>query len=102
MRSATLYRSVAVEALSAATRTRIATGDLDGVILMSPRASKIWLDLLNRADLGVAARDFIYFCLSEAVARPLAALPARRVEVAREPNSEDMLRLVNQSAKQFI
>ncbi len=97
VRQAIVYRSIAALAFTVATRDAFATGHLDAVILMSRRASKVYARLVEQAGLGAAAGRVVHFCLSRSVAQPLAGLA--RIEVAREANSEDMLALVNRTAK---
>ncbi len=99
VRHAVVYRSVAARALSCATERDLRAGRLDGVILMSPRASRIYVSLVERAGLADAARRLAHFCLSDAVARPLAVLNPRLILVTQEPNLEEMLALIDRTAQ---
>lgn len=96
-----VYRSVSAEALSAPCVAALSSGALDGVILMSPRTSKTYARLIERAGLLAKARGLIYFCLSEAVSRPLAVLSPGRIEIPQAPNFEELLALVGRTAQDF-
>lgn len=93
-----VYRTVAATALTDETATRITAGTLDGVVLMSPRTGEIFTDLMHRAGLTNAARGLTLFCLSPAVARAAAPLAGADVEVAAQPNSEELLALIARKA----
>jgi len=95
---AIVYRSVPTAALSAETGAAIRAGSLDAVVLMSPRTGEIFTDLMHRAGLDDAASALLYVCLSEAVARRLVPLAPKRIEVAAQPNSEEMLALIARKA----
>jgi uroporphyrinogen-III synthase len=96
--SRTVYRMDPVAALPASVVRAIATGAIDAVMLMSPRAASIWARLAVRHDLVGALRRVWHLCISDAVAARLAPLGATQVDVARRPTLEEMLALVDRTA----
>jgi uroporphyrinogen-III synthase len=72
-----VYRAVAASELRASTRTALATGRLDAVLLFSPRSAALLCELIRRAALVEAARGCRAVCLSPAVTEAAAALPWR-------------------------
>ncbi len=73
-------------------------GGFDGVILMSPRTARVYARLTHASGLSGAAAPAVHFCLSEAVGQELAGLAPVRIEVARLPNSQEMLALIAHEA----
>lgn len=98
----TAYRAVAATSLPADTEVSLARGDIDAVMLMSPRTAAVWHALLKgfKVDsaLRQSARSLIHLCLSPAVAEALGGIESARVEVALEPHSEALLALVDHVA----
>lgn len=94
LREVTAYRSVAATELRPETRQLLATGRLNVVLLMSPRTAEAWTRLVAASGLAGPALIPRYVCMSEAVARPLAALGRVATTVPEKPNSEEMLALV--------
>lgn len=80
-----VYRSKAVAGLPENAVAAMRDGALDGVILMSPEAAKVYVKLVAIAGLEAEARKLAYFCLSGAVAKPLEGLPGVRIRVADKP-----------------
>ena len=95
-----VYRMHASAALSAETVELLALGEVDGVILMSPRTAEIYSALMRKAGLAGAARRLIHFCLSDAAAKRLASLGAVTVAVADRPRLEEVLALIDAAAAQ--
>lgn len=98
VRTEVVYRTEAASALPSDVTATIRQGQFDGVVLMSPRTARVYAKLAGEAALTAEALGIVYFCLSEAVARELAALGSVRVAVARSPNSEEMLALIAREA----
>lgn len=67
----------------------------EGVLLYSPRTTKLWVDQINGAKLTNTATELLHFCLSANVA---AGLPQnwRRV-ISATPNENAMLQLIDQA-----
>lgn len=93
VRQQVAYRTVPVPSLSAPTRTLLAAGKLDGVVLMSPATAANYVRLVADAGLIEAATHPVYLCLSSAVAARLEPLGRLRTFVPARPNSEEMLAL---------
>lgn len=87
-----LYRAKPVEALDRTICTAMREGDLDGVMLFSPRAAKIFARLAVRQELAETCGALIAACLSPAVAAEAGRLGWRRILVAERPDLPSMIR----------
>lgn len=94
------YSADRAEALSQSARDALAKGHLDAVLLMSPEAARTYMKLVRDADLESAAKSVMCACISQATADALEDFGAAVVGVADEPNSEEVLALVNRMAEQ--
>lgn len=94
IRRAIVYRSVPATTLPAEIDAALRHGDLDAVLLMSPRTAGTWVERVEEAGLEAAARRLAHLCLSPAVADRLRSLAPPVIHVARQPNEEEMLALV--------
>ncbi len=92
-----LYRAVAAPELSEEAISQLKAGDLDGVILMSPRTAAIFADLVRRQEAVTQASRLICYCLSAAVAQAVKPLGATIV-VASQPREEELLALISTEA----
>jgi uroporphyrinogen-III synthase len=97
VRRPVLYRAVPARAFPAGALRRLEAGELDGVILMSPRTAKTFAALTH--DLGWLnrAEGLVCYCLSKAVAEQVAPL-GFQVRVATLPREEEVLALVDSEA----
>lgn len=77
-------------------------GEIDGVILLSPQTSRIWASLVRMQDLSMPARRVLHFCLSDAVRAALAPLGDVPTAVAKEPNLNEMLAVVDRAAANWM
>ncbi len=93
-RRAVLYEAGAAEKLSGAAVTALAAGNLNGVLLFSPRTAKTFAALVQSAGLSGAAETLTAFCLSENVRRALGDLPGMTVKVAETPDTGALLALI--------
>jgi uroporphyrinogen-III synthase len=96
-----VYLMVAATAFADTTVEQLAQGEIDGVILLSPRTAAIYANLVRKHHLAAAVRTLPHFCLSAAVARrlePLGPVPAR---VAEAPSLEEVLALIDASAAEL-
>ena len=93
-----VYRMHAAAALSADTVEELATGSVDGVILMSPRTAATYASLLHRHGLVGAARRLLHLCVSAATAERLAQLGAVPIAVAARPCLQEVLALIDAAA----
>lgn len=86
-----LYRAEPAAHLPTGLVACIAQGQLDGVLLYSPRTARIWQGLLDSHGLSSKALSILHYCLSANVA---AALPqAALVKIAEYPEDAAMLAL---------
>lgn len=92
-----LYRAVPEAALPAQALSLLEAGELDGVILMSPRTAKTFAELAARHGLVTQANGLVCYCLSEAVAEAVRPLGGQ-IRVAARPREEDVLALVDSEA----
>jgi uroporphyrinogen-III synthase len=94
-----VYRMRAANALSADTIEHLVSGEIDGVILMSPRTAALYAALMRKHGLTALARGLIHFCLSSAIAQRLKPLGGDTpVEVAEAPRLEEVLALIDTAA----
>jgi uroporphyrinogen-III synthase len=93
-----VYRMQPATALSDDTIEQLALGEIEGVILMSPRTATIYASLMRKHGLAAVARRLIHFCLSEPIARRLATLGQVPVEIAEAPRLEEVLALIDAAA----
>lgn len=93
-----LYRTVPAPSLDSEVRTALATGDIDGVVLMSPFTARVWAGLVCDGGLAGPASALRHFCLSPNVAEALAGLDAAKIDIAQEPREEGLLALIARKA----
>lgn len=98
VRTHVVYRAEPVADLPEAAARGLADRAFDGVVLMSPRTARAYINLIAKGGLAAAAARPVYFCISDAVAQELKALGAINAIVARAPNSQEMLALVARAA----
>jgi uroporphyrinogen-III synthase len=96
-----VYRIAPASSLSDETVEQLAMGEIEGVILMSPRTAAIYAALIRKHGLSASIRTLPHFCLSTAVARRLQPLGTLRVEIAEAPRLEELLALVEETATQL-
>jgi len=93
-----VYRMQAATTLSDDTIEQLALGEIEGVILMSPRTATIYASLMRKHGLVLVARGLVHFCLSEAIARRLAPLGPVSAAIADAPRLEEVLALIDAAA----
>lgn len=93
-----MYRMVAVDRLSPSTVEQLATGEIEGVILLSPHTATVYAKLVQKHGLAAQVRDLTHFCLSQAIARRLEPLNAADVEIAAEPSLRAVLNRIARRA----
>ena len=97
-----VYRMIAARAFSDDAVEQFATGEIEGVILMSPRTAAIYAELVRKAHLTATIRPLPHFCLSAPVARRLEPLGGDVVKhVAEAPLLEEVLALIDEVAAQL-
>ena len=88
-----LYHARTATMLNQTIVQMIADGKIEGVLLYSPRTAKTFAQLLRNAALEDHCHGIGAYCLSQAVADAVAALPWRAVHVAQQPTQAELLRL---------
>ncbi len=71
------------------------SGDVGGVILMSPRTAEIYVSLCHRHGILDYAKTPVYFCISQNVAAKLASLKPNHVRVPAKPIRKALLELLH-------
>ena len=89
-----VYRMVSAIAFTPDTEEQIETGEIEGVLLMSPRTAHVYAELIASHGLEKAAKRLNHYCLSRAVALRLAPLAPVRIELAAQPTLEALLALL--------
>jgi uroporphyrinogen-III synthase len=89
-----IYRARPATDLPPAARAALASGALAGVLHFSRRSAQVFLDCAARAGLTKPALASIHYCLSEAVAMPLAAAGAKNIRIAAHPEEAALLALI--------
>jgi uroporphyrinogen-III synthase len=89
-----VYRAAPVERMPAPVEAALRSGEVDGVMHFSPRSAGIYLNVAKAAGLLDRALAPFHYCLSQAVAAPLAAAGATRIAVAAKPDEGSLVELV--------
>jgi uroporphyrinogen-III synthase len=91
IRSVVAYRSVAAETLSPEIADALRAGDIDVVVLMSPRTAETWAGIAPEFTKPDDLAGITYACISEAVAKVLRArLASQNIIIAARPNLEEI------------
>lgn len=97
---AIVYRTEPTLSLPQAVIDDIGTGNIDAVMLMSPRTAETYAALIERHHLASEIRRVRHICLSSAVAQKLEGLRDLVTDIAAAPRLEEMLALLNGGAAQ--
>lgn len=97
VRQPVLYRAVPSDALPVEVRRQLKAGEIEGVILMSPRTARIFAALARAQGAVTQVNRPVCYCLSKAVADEAAA-HGFATRVAARPREEDVLALVDSAA----
>jgi uroporphyrinogen-III synthase len=92
-----LYRAKPTQAFPDNVAADLASGAINGVILLSPRTAKTFAQLVARQGVATKAKGPVCYCLSEAVAEAVAPL-GYAVRVPPHPREEDVLALLDSDA----
>lgn len=88
-----IYEAVAASKLSANAVQAIKKGEIDGVVLYSPRTAEIFVSLIRKARAVRAVQGLTAYSLSPAVAEAAQKLDWQEIHVATEPTQAALLRL---------
>lgn len=89
-----LYRARTASSLSAESVAALTSGKLDAVLHYSPRSAAAFVAVAEQQGFVNAAQRVRHYCLSKAVAAPLAAIGVA-AGVAQKPNEAELLALLN-------
>jgi len=95
-----VYRAVPVAKFSSRTLAALSTGQIGGVVLLSPRTTQSYLRLIAQHGLGEVARGLVHFCLSERVAAQLTGTSNARIRIPARPNLQELVALIGAEATQ--
>ena len=95
----TVYRSQPASVLGAATIAALVDGTIDTVLLTSPLAARTFVSLACKAQIIETCQRLVYVCLSQNVAECLRPINPVTVQVARAPNSQSTLALIETLAR---
>jgi uroporphyrinogen-III synthase len=93
--TAVVYRAVAVERFRDEVVAALGAGEVDGVLHFSRRSAQAYLACAGRAGLADRALAPLHFCLSAAVAEPLALAGAAAIRIAARPDEAALLASVD-------
>jgi len=89
-----IYAAERAMALDPSAVEAIRANGLDGILFYSPRTASIFVELADRAGIKGDLENITAYCLSEAVAHRIDGLPWRAIGIARRPDQESMLALL--------
>jgi uroporphyrinogen-III synthase len=92
--SQVVYEAVAVNELPAEALTALTLGNLDAVLLFSPRSARIFSNCVIKAGVADRCAVLTALCISQAASNDLAPLGLRAVHVAARPTEEAVLALL--------
>lgn len=96
-RRAILYRTDPADSLTIEAQSAIATGEVDGVILMSARTARCYAALVEQAGLSDRAAAISCYCLSATVAD--AVMLGAEKRVAPMPHEDSLLALIDDASE---
>ena len=94
VRTEVLYDAIAAPELPAEALLALEAGELDAVLLFSPRSARIFADCVVKASAAEKCATLSAFCISEAAVKGLAPLVFRALHVATRPDQETLLALL--------
>lgn len=89
-----LYDAVAASAFSDELVQALKTGQIDGVLLYSPRTAEIFAGLVHAAGLKDACATIDAFCLSSNAAAPLRHIGFKAIHIAEKPSDNALFALI--------
>lgn len=92
--TAVIYRAIAAPSLPPAAADALARG-IDGVLHFSRRSAEVFVEKARGAGVLESALRAVHFCLSAAIAEPLAQAGAADIRVAERPNGAVLLALID-------
>ena len=92
------YRAEGIAVLPKAVLSELAAGQINAVVLMSPRTARIWCGLVKKTGLEGDLGNLTHVCLSQAVADGLLLRPSPKMAIAGAPNGREILSLIRRLA----
>jgi uroporphyrinogen-III synthase len=89
-----IYRARAAASFPPDIAAALRAGAFDGVLHYSRRSTTIFVDCVRAAGAEGAAARLQHFCLSARASEPLAAINAKSILVARNPDESAILALI--------
>ncbi|WP_373086003.1 uroporphyrinogen-III synthase [Sneathiella sp.] len=89
-----LYDATPARAIRGDVETQIKNGSIAAALFYSPRTAAIFNDIVTKSGLAPKLTLITALCLSKAVAEKLETLPWAGLQIAPEPNQENLLALV--------
>jgi len=89
-----VYRNELVRSLALPVTAGLQKDFFDAMILMSPRTAAHFAALAQAAGVSTQSARLCFFCLSDAVARALTPLGAKRIRIAQTPTQDALLDLL--------
>ena len=89
-----LYKATVADKLPSGLKKMLSAGDVDGVLLYSPRTAATFVALVLAAGLEKACATADVWCLSLAVAAKVRNLPWRNIHTSRRPEQAALLDLI--------
>ena len=86
-----VYHAKISDRLSDNLLNKLVLGQIQGVILLSPRTAEAFVNLARAHQIYRSVRQLTYFCLSEAISKKLSVLQPIDVKLSFAPNIEDLL-----------
>jgi uroporphyrinogen-III synthase len=96
-----VYKSSERRALSPALVAALRQGEVDGIILMSPRTARVFASLVTQAGLAKDARRVVCFCISQSTASALAGLALPSIRISERPDLPSLLALIDCESAQL-
>ena len=93
------YHTIHVTSFSPAIKKAFQTHQIQGVLLLSPQTAHVFSTCIQRAGLGKNLEMVYVFCLSDAVAQPLACFKNAVVYTANEPNLASLMETINETLR---
>lgn len=91
-----VYRAVTENRFSADFEAAVSSGSVDGVLHYSSRSAGAFVTSAKNSGLIERCLALQHFCLSAAVAAPLAAVGAQHIHIATRPDQSALFDLLNQ------
>jgi uroporphyrinogen-III synthase len=91
-----VYAAVESEQFSPAALAALSDNAVDAAMLFSPRSARVFAEHIRKTELQASCRKMIALCVSKAAAEPLQGVPFRTVHVARQPDQDAMLALLDE------